>query len=186
MLAPTAGSRASPRSAWACCLNCRAGSTRHSHGGAGVLEKPQPTAFPNQLWAVELLGVLPSPGVGAAAVGWGCRPQVAESGHLLGGRSIQTSPSSKAPLTLPTALSAVFSPRGGSQAPSRHIPPWPSCLWAAPRTHLHVFTSSGAIHAQVHIDLLCGADSGLEVSTHFSVQSTPVGAGKCPRVCLDL
>ena len=85
MLAPTAGSRASPRSAWACCLNCRAGSTRHSHGGAGVLEKPQPTAFPNQLWAVELPGVLPSPGVGAAAVGWGCRPQVAESGHLLGG-----------------------------------------------------------------------------------------------------
>lgn len=71
MLAPTPGSWASPQKAWACCLNCRAGSTRHSHRGTGVLEKPQPTAFPNQLWAVELPGVLASPGVRAAAVGWG-------------------------------------------------------------------------------------------------------------------
>lgn len=186
MLAPTPGSRASPRSVWACCLNCRAGSTRHSHRGTGVLEKPQPTAFPKQLWAVELPGVLTSPGVGAAAVGWGV---------LATGGRVRAPPGGPVPFRLLPApklrshcplLCLLFSPQGGSQAPSRHVPPWPSCLWAAPRTHIHVFTSSGAIHAQVHIDLLCRADSGLEVSTHFSVQSTPVGAGKCPRVCPDL
>lgn len=104
-----------------------AGGTRDSHRGTRVLEKPQPTAFPNQLRAVGLLGILPSPEVGAAAVGWGVLTGGgrvrAPPGRL---HPVQISPSFKAELTLPTALSAVFSLRGGSQAPSRHLGP-PAC-----------------------------------------------------------
>ena len=86
-----------------------AGGTRDSHRGTRVLEKPQPTAFPNQLRAVGLLGILPSPEVGAAAVGWGV---LTGGGRVRAppGRPhpVQISPSFKAELTLPTALSVFI------------------------------------------------------------------------------
>lgn len=82
-----------------------AGGTRHSHRGTRALEKPQPTAFPNQLRAVGLLGILPSPKVGAPAVGWGVLTGGGRVRAPPGGlRPVQTSPSFKAELTLPTAL----------------------------------------------------------------------------------
>lgn len=160
-----------------------AGGTRHSHRGTRVLEKPQPTAFPNcALWPGSRASSL-HPRWGLQLWAGGADRRWQSQGTSWRPRPVQTSPSFKAELTLPTALCCLL-PEGGLRL-LKTSPPRPSCLWAAPRP---ISTSSPP---PVPSTLKSTYSFSVELtqgwfSTHFSAWSTLTLQGKCPRVCLDL